>query len=233
MQGIERDLSIRREEVDSVISYLQHMENGNVEYRTEIQGLTTVKTSIKAGIVLMLYNAIESTMTKCLARLHKVLITKNLVFSDCNDKLKHLVAVYHENAREKSSDNHCKASHALKFYDYVIGNSPFNLSYEEISKFYHLYSGNLDSREIIAVFGKYGIEFKERVSELKTIKDYRNKLAHGENSFEEIGRTLTIQQIEQLKERTFFYMGKIIAEVKKYIDEESYKNNLSSESDTM
>lgn len=225
MQSIEHDLSIRREEVDSVISYLQHMENGDVEYRTEVQGLTTVKTSVKAGIVLMLYNAIESTMTKCLVRLHAVLITKNLPFNDCNDKLKQLVAVYYENAREKSSDNHRKASHALKFYDYIVGNSTFNLSYEEISKFYPLYSGNLDSREIIAVLEKYGIEFEERVSELKTIKDYRNKLAHGENSFEEIGRELTLQYIGQLKDKTFDCLEKMINKIKQYIDEENYTNN--------
>lgn len=228
MQSIEHDLSIRRDEVDSVISYLQHMENGNVEYRTEVQGLTTVKTSIKAGIVLMLYNAIESTMTKCLVRLHEVLITKNLAFNDCNNKLKHLVAVYHENAREKSSDNHRKASHALEFYDYIVGNSPFNLSYQEISKFYPLYSGNLDSREIIAVLEKYGIEFEERVSELKTIKDYRNKLAHGENSFEEIGRELTLQYIGQLKDKTFDYLGKMTDKFKQYIAEEHYTNNPNS-----
>lgn len=222
MQSIENDLSIRREEVDSVIGYLQHMENGDVEYRTEVQGLTTVKTSIKAGIVLMLYNAIESTMTKCLVHLHTVLITKKLAFNHCNDNLKHLVAVYYENAREKSSDNHRKASLALEFYDYIIGNSTFNLSYEEISKFYTLYSGNLDSREIISVLEKYGIKFEERASELKTIKDFRNKLAHGENSFEEIGRELTLQHIGQLKDKTFGCLEKMIDEIKQYIKNEHY-----------
>lgn len=222
MQTIERDLQIRSDEVSSVINYFQRIENGDLEYRTEIQGLTTVKTSIKAGIVLMLYNAIESTMTKCLVRIHEVLISKNLTFNNCNDKLKQLVAVYYENARDKSSDNHRRASHMLKFYDYINGNSTFDLSYEDLSKFYPLYSGNLDSREIVAVLEKYGIEFEERVSELKTIKDYRNQLAHGEYSFEEIGRELTIQQIQHLTEQTFEYMRKMITEIKKYITEEKY-----------
>ncbi|WP_295867284.1 MAE_28990/MAE_18760 family HEPN-like nuclease [uncultured Oscillibacter sp.] len=228
MQSIKQDLEIRCEEVNRVISYLKHMENGNVEYRTTVEGLTTVKTSIKAGIVLMLYNAIESTMTKCLVRLHEILITKNLAFNNCNEKLRHLVAVYYENARDKSANNHSKASHSLKFYDYIVGVNTFDLSYEDISKFYPLYSGNLDSREIIAVLEKYGIEFDERVSELKTIKDYRNKLAHGENSFEEIGRELTIQQIEHLKGQTFVYMEKVITEINKYIVKERYTNNLNA-----
>lgn len=226
MQGIERDLDIRLEEVNSVIGYLQHMENGDLEYKTEVRGLTTVKTSIKAGIILMLYNAIESTMTKCLVRLHQVLISKNLMFNDCNDKLKHLVAVYYENARDKSSDNHRKASHALKFYDYIIGNGKFDLSYEELSKFYPLYSGNLDSREIVAVLEKYGIELEKRVPELKTIKDRRNGLAHGEHSFEEVGRELTIQYIESLRDQTFEYMKEVISEIKLFIEEENYTKNL-------
>lgn len=225
MQAIERDLQIRHEEVNSVIKFFQHMESGDLEYRTEIQGLTTVKTSIKAGIVLMLYNAIESTMTKCLARIHEVLISKNLTFNDCNDKLQQLVAVYYENAREKSSDNHRRASYMLEFCDYITGNSTFDLSYEELSKFYPLYSGNLDSREIVDVLEKYGIEFEERISELKTIKDYRNQLAHGEYSFEEIGRALTIQQLQHLTEQTFVYMGKMVTEIKKFIAEEKYTRN--------
>lgn len=222
MQTIEQDLQIRNEEVNSVINYFQRMENGGIEYRTEIQGLTTVKTSIKAGIVLMLYNAIESTMTKCLARIHEVLIDKKLTFNDCNDELKHLIAVYYENAQDKSADNHRKASHTLKFYGFITGNNAFDLSYEDLSKFYPLYSGNLDSKEIVAVLGKYGIEFIERASELKTIKDYRNQLAHGEYSFEEIGRELTIQQIQHLAEETFEYMRKMITAIKTFISEEKY-----------
>ena len=86
-----------------------------------------------------------------------------------------------------------------------------------------MYSGNLDTREILNVLRRYGINFEQRCSELKTIKDYRNKLAHGEESFEEVGRTLSVQQLQEMENRTFEYLEKMINEITKYLDEEKFK----------
>ncbi len=223
MQSIKEELSIRVEEIDSVITLLQLMENGQLECQSETPNFVMVKTSIKAGIILMLYNAVESTVTKCLERMHGILINQGLMFNDCNDSLKQLVVVYYENAKEKVADVHNKAPHILRFYEYINGNRGFELTYEQMSKFYSLYSGNLDSREIISVLEKYGIGFQERISELKTIKDKRNQLAHGELSFEEVGRELSLQQLNHMKERTFTYLEKLIDEINRYIEDEQYK----------
>jgi hypothetical protein len=216
MQNAKREVTIRDVEVNSVIDFLKNAEtNGQIG--------VTVKTSIKASVILMLYNAVESTMTTCLERLHEILIRQNLMFDNCNDNLKQLVAVYYENAKEKSSDIHNRAPHILSFYEYVKNSRSFDLSYMELSKYYSLYSGNLDSRSIISVLNKYGIDFDEKATELKTIKDARNKLAHGEQSFEEIGRDLSIQQLQHMKEQAFEYLIKIINVIEDYIEGEHFK----------
>ncbi len=225
MQSIKEELSIRVEEIDSVINLLQLMESGQLECKSGAIDFTTVKTSIKAGIVLMLYNAVESTVTKCLQRIHEILINQGLLFDDCNDNLKQLVAVYYENAKTKATDIHNRAQYILKFYEYIAGNRGFGLTYQQMSRFYSLYSGNLDSREIISVLEKYGIGFQEHAPELKTIKNRRNQLAHGELSFEEVGRELSLQQLEHMKEQTFTYLEKLIDEIKKYIEDRQYKNH--------
>lgn len=225
MQSIKEELSIRVKEIDSVITLLQLMENGQLECQSETPNFTMVKTSIKAGIILMLYNAVESTVTKCLERMHGILINQGLMFDDCNDSLKQLVVVYYENAKERVTDVHNKALHILRFYEYINGNRGFELTYEQMSKFYSLYSGNLDSREIISVLEKYGIGFQERISELKTIKDKRNQLAHGELSFEEVGRELSLQQLNHMKEKTFTYLEKLIDKINRYIEDEQYKKH--------
>ena len=223
MQSIKEELSIRVEEINSVINLLQLMEGGQIESRSGTTNFITVKTSMKAGIILMLYNAVESTVTKCLERIHEELIYQNLMFDDCNDNLKQLVVVYYENVKSKVTDIHNEAPYILKFHEYVTGNRGFGLTYQQMSKFYSLYSGNLDSREIKTVLDKYGIDFQERISELKTIKDRRNQLAHGELSFEEVGRGLSLQQLDHMRETTFSYLEKIVDEIKKYIEGKQYK----------
>ena len=50
MQSIKEELSIRVEEIDSVITLLQLMENGQLECQSETPNFVMVKTSIKAGI---------------------------------------------------------------------------------------------------------------------------------------------------------------------------------------
>lgn len=82
---------------------------------------------------------------------------------------------------------------------------------------------NLDTREIINVLKKYGIVYEERCSELKTIKDYRNKLAHGEDSFEEVGRNLSIPQLEEMFRKTFEYLDKMLDEIERYLSDEKYR----------
>lgn len=224
MEGVKRELSIRKEEADSLLNFLKSLESGAVEGSTAIERRTTVQTSIKAGIVLMLYNAVESTITKSLERLHEIIIDKELAFSDCNDSLKKLLVVYYENAKAKSSDIHKQVPFILELNNYLGNNGNFSLSYSVLAKYYTLYSGNLDSKEIQAVLNKYGITFEERATELQTIKNMRNKLAHGESTFEEIGRDLSIQQLEHMQSRTFEYLEKTIITIEEYLQTEKFIN---------
>lgn len=183
----------------------------------------TVKTSMKANIVMMLYNAVESTVGQCLEKVHEKINARNLNYNDLSEHLRKLMAVYYGHSIDKSKTVDTAMEYVLQFSDFVNGNTNVAISYEELTKKYQLYSGNLDAREIINVLKKYGISFEQRCSELKTIKDYRNKLAHGEESFEEIGRTLTVQQLEEMKKRTFEYLEKMIEEITRYLDEEKFK----------
>lgn len=227
MQNIKRELELRNEEVNSLLEFLNLLQSddelaNNLRLRFG-SDYTTIMTSIKAGIVLMLYNAVESTMTKGLEEMHEIFIQQNLKFYECNDEIKQLLLVYYENAREKSSDIHKRIPHILQLHAYLGGETFFPLSYKQLCQFYTLYSGNLDSREIISVLKKYGISFEAKISELKTIKDDRNKLAHGELTFEEVGRNLSLPQLENMKERTFQYMSNVVDVLKDYIEEEKYK----------
>ena len=58
---------------------------------------------------------------------------------------------------------------------------------------------------------------------MKTIKDIRNKLAHGEESFEEIGRNLTTQYLRNIAGKSFTFMESVMVLTSTYLNTEQYK----------
>lgn len=221
MQGIIRELSIRKEETINLILFVKYLEDISLP-QTEFD-VTMVKTSIKANVVLMLYNAVESTLTKCLEKIHERISSQELKYCDLCDEIKLILAVYYEYSMEKSGNIHNKMKYVLQLSDFINGDVCFNISYKDLTKKYPMYSGNLDSKEIITVLKRYGIDYGERCTELKTIKDDRNKLAHGEDSFEEIGRNLSVPQLEEMSNRAFGYLEKMVHEIEGYLEDERYK----------
>ena len=226
MKNTIKELEIRKNEATNLLIFLKYLNETFIPDVDCPYDSTTVSTSIKANIIMMLDNAVESTVGNCLEKVHEKIKSEKLKYNDLSDELKKLIAVYYGYSIEKASDIDKTMDHVLKFADFVNGNIDFVISYSELSEKHQLYSGNLDTREILNVLKKYGIVFEERCTELKTIKDYRNKLAHGEESFEEVGRTLTVQRLEALSNRTFEYLEKLICAIDEYLNEEKFKRQI-------
>ncbi len=107
-------------------------------------------------------------------------------------------------------------------FEFIENRSNFSITFSKLSQYYQMYSGNLDARQIRNILLKYGINYTAECSELQSIKNNRNKLAHGEMSFEEVGRDLTIQYIEKLKDETFKFLTNMIPFIQEYLDDKRY-----------
>lgn len=227
MYGIKNELLERFDEIQKVYMHLELMHNGNVRYEEAFSGQIHVITCTKAGIVLMLYNAVESTITKCITRIHQELIDSSLTFDDCNDAIQKLIVVYYENAKNKSNDIHAQVPHIIAFHNYLTGQHTFDLTYDKLSENYTLYSGNLDAKAVRGVLTEYGINADDfenlKVSELQTIKKFRNQLAHGEKSFQEVGNDITIQRLDQMIKKTQDFLNAVIDVVNHYISNQEFK----------
>lgn len=220
MRNVKRELLIRKEEANNLICFIKYLEDNSLPEAG--YDVVTIKTSMKANIILMLYNAVESTLTKSLERIHEKIKEKRLKYDNLCGEIKKILAVYYGYSMEKSANVSCAMDFVLQLADFINGNVCFNISYKELSQKYPMYSGNLDSKEIKTVLKRYGIVYDEKCAELKTIKDDRNKLAHGEDSFEEIGRNLSIPQLEEMASRAFEYLEKMVNEIEGYLNEERY-----------
>ena len=86
------------------------------------------------------------------------------------------------------------------------------------------FSGSLDAREIKKLFGRLGIDLSTlSCDEMKLVKDCRNKLAHGDVSFEDYGRTLTIQYLRVCKNNTLLFLEGLINRVDDYLLNKRYR----------
>ena len=89
------------------------------------------------------------------------------------------------------------------------------------------FSGSLDAREIRKIFACIGLDLAElKCDEMVQIKVCRNKLAHGECSFQDYGRNLTIQYIGASKDHTFTYLDELICKVDDYMSLKRYRRSV-------
>lgn len=95
--------------------------------------------------------------------------------------------------------------------DYFV-DTVFDLSYSRIKKSLNLFSGNLDSRSIKNVCKKVGVNLTDDIKEpvLLIVKNNRNKLAHGETKFNNTCQDITLNEIEEICNKTQKYLIKVI-----------------------
>lgn len=224
MISINNELQIRKIESDNFISFLEQIECYRFHFdEGSTINITSLRTSLKASTIIVLYNAIESLITQCLIKIHSEIINENLLFRNANNCIKKLIMLYYEKAVADCNDQSKIVEYKYEFLQLTSSNEPIKISYSDLTSHYSLFSGNLDSRAIKDVLQKYGIPFDQEQSELKTIKKYRNQLAHGEKSFEEVGRELSVQQLRVMHTKTFGYLQNVVIEVEQYINNKNYK----------
>ena len=239
MRAIINDLNLRKNEANNFIDYVDRLDKLEAPQK-EIHlnlfpniDIISVKTSIKASVILLLYNTVESTITKCLESIHTAIVQDNLNYSDLSIELKKIILTYYENAIVKSNDITKTIEFKLNQLEFIENRSKYNLTFKKLSQNYQMFSGNLDSKQIVAILSRYGIALERKCSELKTVKESRNKLAHGELSFEEVGRDLSIQQIQEIKDKVFEYMDIIVSTIQNYIEQKGYRNVLEHDDETV
>lgn len=222
MRSTRNDLETRKNEVEGVLKFAKYLEDEFIPLEDAKYNILSVKTSIKANIVLMIYNAVESTVTSCLKKIHEQINAECVKYDDLTQEMKKIIALYYGYAIDKASNINLEMDIVLRFVDFVNNSISLNITYDELSKSYQLYSGNLDAKEIRSVLVKYGVVFDEKCTELQTVKRDRNILAHGEKSFEEIGRDLSIQQLQEMINQSFSFLVKMIDAIADYLTNKKY-----------
>lgn len=85
-------------------------------------------------------------------------------------------------------------------------------------------SGNIDAQSIRDIAKQFGYAETSNGRDLLTIKEKRNKLAHGEFTFSEIGKEYTVGDLIKLKTDTVSYIEDVLKNVENFILDKKYKS---------
>lgn len=202
MYSLKNDLDYRIEEAKLILEMIKDYE----KVRLSIKKLVILKSSL----ILLLYNTIESTMYCSLEELHSRLKMKT--YRELNDKLKLIYANYY--IKNIGQNKLCK-----EVLDNITQDKFFFPSLSNYEKKINLFNGNLDGKKINEILSLYGIkniknnDFKY----LLLIKNKRNKLAHGEESFSESLRNFTYSELEKFVNSVNDILTEIITNFCDYI----------------
>lgn len=212
--------STRKEEVSLFLSALVGIDDDQ-ELKNKFQ--PDVLKIFKAQGYLLLYNAVEAITSYAAKNLYEALSQKNIDIRNMPIGLKMTTFELLRSIKDNSYKN---------FKDDLKTSPPDDLNKSMMTHCYQIpkdkdsnlvfFSGNVDARVIRSFFERFGFEITltdecQGGSSLLQIKSKRNHLAHGSISFVDEGKTIAIDELLSLNERTFKYLECLINSVEGFL----------------
>lgn len=182
----------------------------HIAYLSTQKGTVKISSILKSSLFVALYNNVEATFYAIFERIHSELTT--IPYLKLNDKLKAKIKDFYFKDKN-NTDEECQYLTLPPIYDFL--------------KKINLFSGNLDARKGKAIFKTYGISFEEKYElnklySLVTIKNKRNKIAHGELSLPEAGKTASHQSLLQLINNSIEVLDGFIRSAELFLSRKNY-----------
>lgn len=216
MLDVLNDFDTRIREVENYFAHVTRLDDGAIElspapaagHLPAIDKDVWIKT-LKASCFLLMYNVVESTTKNAIQAIFDDLGSNTVEFDLCRREVRKIVLT---NLKRASID---KAVPALSRISVDIVVKTFDKN--------ELFSGNLDAKKIREVTRDYGIKNpRGDGSQLLPIKTNRNDLAHGNKSFDEVGREYSSAQLNLMLRDLKRYMSSFLINVDEYISNKEY-----------
>lgn len=217
LEAVKDEFDKRSEEIDTLYSHIGGLDAESDESVREASvGLISILAS---SLCLMLYNQVESTAFSCVEAIYDSVHEKRVSFN-------RLVPGF-----KKKILNDCRQSyHSVESLMCGFQNNDISEVIARTSlKLEKVFSGNVDARKLREVLGNYHLTISgpsplNQGAELLSLKVARNSLAHGSASFEKYGRSLTVSDLNNLRDNIREYMSHVISLTERYLESEAYLN---------
>lgn len=239
MINVRADFQERVEEVEEflgLVAAIEHSaQNGVPLVRAGASDEVTRVTPrqqklLYAGVYLHLYNLVEATVCRCIAAIEEA-ASANSVWraGDLSDEMRSEWVRTMAQTHKMLNDNH-RLEAALKLCNHLIEMLPVEVTISQGA------GGNWDDEQIFDFTKRLGLalkltpktqkdvksSYRDNKGALATIKELRNKLAHGAMSFTECGEGHTAAQLTTLKDATVQYLSEVVGGFEAFIQRCEY-----------
>lgn len=230
MNRVKIEFEKRVLEIEQYFEYIAILDNGKCSINGKtIDGANFEKEInddlvkiLRANGFILLYNLVEATITKSIEALFATIYEREVTFKNLSDNLKKLWIIQKSLPLNKGIDaigSNKIIEIITKVVNEIIENETSQLEIDCVK-----ISGNVDAKKIRDIADKIGFErpSQHQGEDLVIIKDKRNKLAHGEFSFCEIGKDYSVRDMCKFKNSTINHLEEYIYKIEEYIQLNSY-----------
>lgn len=209
----------RKQELLVYFSILSDIDNGNIIINNNKSHFIKI---LKSNYLLMLYNLVEACIVSGIVEIYEGLKNDNCTYDGVIDEIKQLWTNYQITQIYGPTTQKITYQRRVKeIIDNITQHNQILLSRNILKDI----SGNLDARKIKQLCDKHRIRYcaRDDTSALETVKTKRNSLAHGDISFSNCARDLTLTDLDNIKNAVEQFMGDILNGMQTYYNEKQYK----------
>ena len=229
MVSTKSDFEKRTKEVDDYFSLLNILDQETTLLKYIKAGQEVEETISKdtqriliANSFLILYNLIEATIRNSIVEIYEKIQEDEITYHNLSSSLKKIwLKSKTKNLKEGSFNINTLQNSVETIINNVIDNEIILLTKDDID-----ISGNIDAEKIRTLAKEIGFEKSTNEvngSNLVTIKNKRNGLAHGNHTFYDVGKDFTVKEISIFKNEAFLYLTDVISNIEKFINEKKYQ----------
>ena len=222
----------RKNEVQYFLEILKKFDSydkrkqGKILFNFKNFSYTDYFKMLRSSFILILYSYIENSISLFMQELYSHLENEDVSYSTVISNLKDL---YLKNlfvdAFKKDASYNTYEKKALELIKQAIEDKNIKLTISKLD-----ISGNVSCELIKKIWGNHGIQFySDSKSQYPTseytvdaIKNQRNALAHGRESFKESGGKYTIVDLERYYKEISKLLDDLKLSVKNFIDDKQY-----------
>lgn len=229
MVNTKSDFRQRKKEIEDYFSFLDILDKETtfLKYMKDTQITEEVISKniqriLIANSFLILYNLIEATIRNSIVEIYEKIQEDGVTYNDLSQNLKKIwIKNKTKNLKEGSFNINTLQTNVESIISNVIDNEIVLLTKDDID-----ISGNIDADKIRTLAREIGFDKasnEKNGTNLVTIKNKRNGLAHGNHTFYDVGKDYTVKDISTYKDETFLYLQDVITNIEKFINERKYQ----------
>lgn len=209
----------RKEEINFYYSIMIEIESADGHIET-IDNNRLVKI-MKSNLLLMLYNLVEACVVSGMMEIYEELKNDGCSYNSVISEIQNIWAkneineIYGPTTERIAYENRVQ-----RIIQNITSESPIILSRDALGV-----SGNLNAKKIKEICDRHRIRYRleTRGELLERVKLERNNLAHGDVSFSDCARNLSLSDLETIKNEVFLFIDGILKGMTDYYIGKQYR----------